>query len=144
MPWVICWTGLAGGGRHDNEGRARGGLDSLQLRAYFALTVIGTGQSSSCGRTVKAGSEANFEALLTRMASRTKREDRGNIRYEFFRASTRSRSRSSPITCQSITYLKTRVNQQSVEAHLNGLCRSCKQNGSCYTKDGFFRLSPIE
>ena len=55
---------------------------------------------------LKLGREAEFEALATRMVSRTKREDRGNIRYEFFRASAPLAQCSGPITRPSITYFK--------------------------------------
>ena len=68
---------------------------------------------------VNAGREADFEALITTMVSRTKRDDRGNIRYEFFRASPPlAQSLRSDRRAADYVFVEEWVDQRSVDAHL--------------------------
>jgi quinol monooxygenase YgiN len=95
---------------------------------------------------VKPGREADFEAMVTRMASRTKREDRGNIRYEFFRASAplaqSLRSDHAPV---DYVFQEEWVNQQFVDAHLKWALPVLETEWKSLTeKTDFLRLAPIE
>ena len=68
---------------------------------------------------IKPGREADFETLITKMVSRTKRDDRGNIRYEFFRTSPPvAQSLRSARVSADYVFVEEWVDQRSVNAHL--------------------------
>ena len=68
---------------------------------------------------VKAGKELAFQKLIAEMVSKTKRADRGNIRYEFFRTSPpRVQSLQSARTSADYVFVEEWVDQAAVDAHL--------------------------
>jgi quinol monooxygenase YgiN len=119
-----------------NSGHALRSQSSGQARRVRVVGLI----------KVKPGREADFEALVTRMASRTKREDRGNIRYEFFRTSApvaqSLRSDHPPV---DYVFEEEWVNQESVDAHLKWALPVLETEWKSLTeKTDFLRLVPIE
>jgi quinol monooxygenase YgiN len=119
-----------------NSGHALRSQSSGQVRRVRVVGLI----------KVKPGREADFEAPVTRMASRTKREDRGNIRYEFFRTSApvaqSLRSDHAPV---DYVFEEEWVNQESVDAHLKWALPVLETELKSLTeKTDFLRLVPIE
>lgn len=95
---------------------------------------------------VKSGREVDFEALITKMASRTKRDDRGNIRYEFFRASAPlARSLRSDHISADYVFMEEWVDQKSVDAHLKWALPILETEWKALTESTeFLRLAPVQ
>ena len=96
---------------------------------------------------VKPGHEVAFESLVTRMVARTKREDRGNVRYEFFRASAapRAQSLSSDQVRADYVFEEEWINQQSLDAHLKWALPLLQTEWKALTeRTDFLRLAPLE
>jgi quinol monooxygenase YgiN len=94
---------------------------------------------------VKAGRELAFQELIAEMVSKTKRADRGNIRYEFFRTSPpKAQSLQSARTSADYVFVEEWVDQAAVDAHLKWALPIVETKWKDLTESTeFLRLIPV-
>ena len=94
---------------------------------------------------VKAERVADFEALIKRMTSRTKGNDRGNVRYEFFRTSAPlAPSLGSDKRSADYVFFEEWTDQGSLDAHLKWALPILQTEWKSLTEGTeFLRLAPI-
>lgn len=94
---------------------------------------------------VKAGKEAAFQELMAEMVSKTKRVDRGNTRYEFFRTSSpKVQSLQSARTSADYVFVEEWVDDAAVAAHLKWALPIVETRWKELTESTeFLRLMPV-
>ena len=91
---------------------------------------------------VQPGQEATFENLVDRAVARTKSEDRGWLRYDFFKvAPRRSKSRTTPRTTDYVL-IEEWEDRASLTAHLQWASQVIEEMRAITSNMEFLRLSP--
>jgi len=94
---------------------------------------------------VKTGKESAFQELIGQMVAQTKRADRGNIRYEFFRTSPpKVQSIQSAHTSADYVFVEEWVDQAAVDGHLKWALPIVETKWKDLTESTeFLRLIPV-